>query len=100
MNLGIVHQNWGICRKREGLYERAVSLDPAQSGKVEPGAGVGTVRRSRRRQQMYGACWRPIPSGRGALPAGYLRLQRGDFRGSVEAFERCLAKNPSWSEAR
>ena len=30
---------------------------------------------------------------------GYLRLQREDFRGAVEAFEGCLKYRPQWPEA-
>ena len=31
---------------------------------------------------------------------GYLRLQRSDFRGSIEAFENCLRKRTAWPEAQ
>jgi len=30
---------------------------------------------------------------------GYLRLLRGDYRGSAEAFQAVLAKQPNWAEA-
>ena len=31
---------------------------------------------------------------------GFLRLQRGDFRGSAEAFERCLERRPECGRKR
>jgi protein O-GlcNAc transferase len=30
---------------------------------------------------------------------GYLRLQKGDFRGSIEAFQACVKKRNNWPEA-
>ena len=31
---------------------------------------------------------------------GYLRLERGDYRGGAEAFHACVAKRPDWTEAQ
>src|SRR5690242_10755361 len=31
---------------------------------------------------------------------GYLRLQRSDFAGAVQAFESCLVKREQWPEAQ
>jgi tetratricopeptide (TPR) repeat protein len=30
---------------------------------------------------------------------GYLRFQRADYRGAIEAFEECIARRGKWSEA-
>ena len=66
---------WGFCWNTPGNWKRP---------------SVGTSR-----------CWSKAPKEEEArFRLGYLRLQREDYRGAIEAFEGCLKHRPQWPEAQ
>ena len=61
---------------------------------------LSTAGRRKRPSGCYGQLLEKNPDEDEArFRLGYLRLQRDDAKGAVEAFEACLKRRPEWAEA-
>ena len=102
LDLGVVHQKLGDLGAAQAAFERALELDPKLSAAMWNLAIV--LEQSGERdaaEKLYGGMPEDDAEAADAgFRLGYLRLLRGNFQGSAEAFAACLKKRPDWPEAQ
>src|SRR5579883_2110016 len=101
-NLGIVREQLGDRAGARAAYERALAANPDSLAPIwnmalllEHGGQFDDAER------WYKTVLEKAPKEEEArFRLGYLRLQREDYRGAMEAFEGCLKYRPQWPEAQ
>ena len=101
LNLGVALQELNDLAGARASYERALNIDPNQSGVLWNLALVLEQQAERQwAEKLYARINEDAPEWCDAsFRLGYLRLLRGDYTSSAEAFEACLAKRGDWPEA-
>jgi len=101
LDLGVVHQKLGDLAAARAAYERALQLEPNLAGAIWNLALVLEQQGERAEaEKLYARLPENNPeSEEASFRLGYLRLLRGEFRGSSEAFLACLRKRADWPEA-
>ena len=101
LNLGVAQQELNDLAGARISYERALDIDPHQSGVLWNLALVLEQQGERQwAEKLYARIGDEAPEWCDAnFRLGYLRLLRADYLNSAEAFESCLAKRPDWAEA-
>ena len=101
LNLGVTQQELNDLAGARASYERALNIDPAQSGVLWNLALVLEQQGERQwAEKLYARINEDAPEWCDAsFRLGYLRLLRGDYANSAEAFEACLAQRADWPEA-
>lgn len=102
VNLGIIRQELGDLKAAREAYERALQLSPdlaevnynlasilEQQGAMEEAERYYARLAAQSGESSEDACFR----------LGYLRLLKGDFRRSIDAFQSCVQKRQDWPEA-
>jgi tetratricopeptide (TPR) repeat protein len=101
LNLGAVRQELNSFAAARACYEKALKIDPGQAGVLWNLALVLEQQGERdEAEKLYASL--PEDASEwcdGCFRLGYLRLLRGDFAASAEAFEACLEKRSDWPEA-
>jgi tetratricopeptide (TPR) repeat protein len=101
LNLGAVMQELNNLAAARTCYEKALQLHPGLPGVLWNLALVLEQQGERgQAEQLYAG----LPEDAtewcdGCFRLGYLRLLRGDFAASAEAFEACLEQRQDWPEA-
>ena len=101
LNLGAVRQELNSFAAARACYEKALQIDPGQPGVLW---NLALVLEQQGEREEAEALYARLPEDApewcdGCFRLGYLRLLRGDFAASVEAFEACLEKRSDWPEA-
>jgi tetratricopeptide (TPR) repeat protein len=101
LNLGVTQQELNDLAGARASYERALNIDPGQSGVLWNLALVLEQQGERQwAEKLYARINDDAPEWCDAsFRLGYLRLLRGDYANSAEAFEACLARRADWPEA-
>ena len=101
LNLGVTQQELNDLAGARASYERALNIDPAQSGVLWNLALVLEQQGERQwAEKLYARINEDAPEWCDAsFRLGYLRLLRGDYANSAAAFEACLAQRADWPEA-
>lgn len=101
-NLGIVREQLGDRAGARAAYDRAVQCDSAA---LAPVWNIALLLehsgQTEEAERWYKTVLEKAPKEESArFRLGYLRLQREDYRGALEAFEGCLKYRPQWPEAQ
>jgi tetratricopeptide (TPR) repeat protein len=101
LNLGAVRQESHNFAAARTCYEKALHIDAGQPGVLWNLALVLEQQGERdQAEQLYARLPEDAPEWcDGRFRLGYLRLLRGDFAASIEAFEACVEKRSDWPEA-
>ena len=101
LNLGVTQQELNDLAGARASYERALNIDPRQSGVLWNLALVLEQQGERQwAEKLYARINEDAPEWCDAsFRLGYLRLLRGDYANSAEAFEACLVQRADWPEA-
>ena len=104
INLGVACQESGDKEKAKECYRRALELDPNSATALWNLALVLEQERSfAEAEKLYTHLLDQAPNAPHAEDSrfrlGCLRLDLGDFKGAVEAFDACLWKRKDWAEA-
>src|ERR1017187_9611530 len=100
-NLGIVREQIGDLHGARAAYDRAIQANPEA---LAPVWNVALLlehsKQMEEAERWYKTVLEKAPKEEEArFRLGYLRLQREDFRGAIEAFEGCLRYRQQWPEA-
>ena len=100
-NLGIVREQIGDLHGARTAYDRAIQANPEA---LAPLWNVALLlehsKQNEEAERWYKMVLEKAPKEEEArFRLGYLRLQREDFRGAIEAFEGCLRYRQQWPEA-
>jgi tetratricopeptide (TPR) repeat protein len=101
LNLGAVRQELHNFAAARACYEKALHIDADQPGLLWNLALVLEQQGEREEaEQLYAKLPEVSPEWcDGRFRLAYLRLLRGDFAASAEAFETCVKKRSDWPEA-
>ena len=102
VNLGMVRQELGDLKSARESYERALQISPDIPEVFYNLASILEQQGAKEEAEKYYAkltAQRGDSSEDAWFRLGYLRLQKGDFRGSIEAFQACVRKRADWPEA-
>jgi tetratricopeptide (TPR) repeat protein len=102
VNLGMVRQELGDLKGARESYERALQITPDLPEVFYNLASILEQQGAKEEAEKYYAkltAQRADSSEDAWFRLGYLRLQKGDFRGSIEAFQSCVRKRGDWPEA-
>jgi len=99
LNLGVIRQELGDLPVARDCYEKSLTLEPDQPSATWNLALVLEQLNDRQRAESLYA---QVPETAfewcdAHFRLGYLRLLRGDYHGSAEAFQAVLAKQPNWA---
>src|SRR5581483_6067455 len=101
-NLGIVREQLGDRAGARAAYERALTANPDA---LAPLWNLALLFEHAGQFDEAERCYKMVlekaPKEEEArFRLGYLRLQREDYRGAMEAFEGCIRYRPQWPEAQ
>src|ERR1035437_6795638 len=101
LNLGVAQQELNDLTGARASYETVLTIDPGQSGALLNLALVLEQQGERQwAEKLYARINEDAPEWCDAsFRLGYLRLLRGDYANSAEAFEACLMQRADWPEA-
>jgi tetratricopeptide (TPR) repeat protein len=101
LNLGVAQQELNDMTGARASYEKALQIDPQQPGVLWNLALVLEQQGDRNKaEKYYGNIPESAPEWCDAsFRIGYLRLLRGDFVSSAQAFETCIEQRADWPEA-
>ena len=98
----MVRQELGDLKGARESYERALQISPDIPEVFYNLASILEQQGAKEEAEKYYAkltAQRGDSSEDAWFRLGYLRLQKGDFRGSIEAFQSCVRKRGDWPEA-
>lgn len=101
LNLGVALQELNDMAGARACYEKALAIDPNQSG-VQWNLALVLEQQGERNwaEKLYARLPENAAEWCDArFRLGYLRLLRGAYASSAEAFEACLGKRQDWPEA-
>jgi tetratricopeptide (TPR) repeat protein len=102
VNIGAIRQQAGDLRSAKEAYEQALAAGPETA---EGLYNLATICESHGARDEAERLYARVAAHRGdsaedaSFRVGYLRLQKGDLRGAVEAFSACLRRRPQWTAA-
>jgi len=102
LNLGVALHESGDLKGAAASYQRAFEIDANLAG-VHWNLGLASEQLGdpEAAEKFFARVPTGSPDYDDALfRIGHLRLQRGNFPGSIEAFQGCLQRRPTWPEAR
>jgi len=101
LNLGVAQQELNDLPGARASYEKALKIDPKQSGVMW---NLALVLEQQNERQWAEKLYAQIPEDAAewcdaTFRLGYLRLLNGEYAPSAQAFESCLVKRNDWPEA-